>query len=290
MDLTQLPAGVTAVADHGLPAFAVDTPACTATVHLHGAHVTAWTPEGSAPVLYLSPEARFPPGTAIRGGVPICFPWFGPGRDGNLSPSHGPVRLTEWEPLDVQRDGDDVRLTFGLTAPVARSIAPDAPYPAVGLSYVVTLGRELDLALTIHALADADVEAALHTYLAVEDVRTTSIAGLEGASYLDKVTGDETGPQEGAVRFAGETDRVYDASGTVALDDGARRLEVSSEGGTKTVVWNPWSEKAASMGDLPDDAWTRFVCIETAAVHDGPIVVPAGAQHTLRQRINPTAV
>lgn len=190
----------------------------------------------------------------------------------------------------MQRDGDDVRLTFGLTAPVARSIAPDAPYPAVGLSYVVTLGRELDLALTIHALADADVEAALHTYLAVEDVRTTSIAGLEGASYLDKVTGDETGPQEGAVRFAGETDRVYDASGTVALDDGARRLEVSSEGGTKTVVWNPWSEKAASMGDLPDDAWTRFVCIETAAVHDGPIVVPAGAQHTLRQRINPTAV
>ena len=162
--------------------------------------------------------------SAIRGGVPICFPWFGPGRDGNLSPSHGPVRLTEWEPLDVQRDGDDVRLTFGLTAPVARSIAPDAPYPAVGLSYVVTLGRELDLALTIHALADADVEAALHTYLAVEDVRTTSIAGLEGASYLDKVTGDETGPQEGAVRFAGETDRVYDASGTVALDDGARRV------------------------------------------------------------------
>lgn len=268
-----------------LPVVRVATALATGEVYLQGAHVTSWQPAGAEPVIWLSPAAQFRSGSAIRGGVPICFPWFGAGRTG-LSPAHGFARTAPWRLAGATDDAGTVTLTFMLTQDdVAGAPGADRWPFAFEARYAVSFGAELTLALTVRNTGSEtfSFEEALHTYLAVADVRSATIEGLDGARYLDKTATGEQGPvvQTGAVTFAGATDRVYLRGAPLTLvDPGARTITIESDRTADTVVWNPWAGGAAAMADLGDDDWTTMVCVEAANALDDAITLAPGDAHT----------
>lgn len=245
----------------------------------HGAQLASWSVDGIARV-WLSGHAVLDGSAPVRGGVPLCFPWFADGPDGRLRPSHGLVRTATWRPAEPR--GSEVWAWELSSTDLAQ--APGAehlPGPFL-LRHAVALEEEqesLTLALRITNTGEQGyaVEVALHTYLAVEDVREVQVLGLEGAAYRDKVTGRRQ-VQEGPLQPEGPTDRVYDRSGPVVVVDRAALLhhELRPAGATQTVVWNPWQEGAATMADLGRDDWLRFLCVETAATGEHALPVPAG--------------
>lgn len=255
----------------------------------HGAHLASWELD-EEPVLWLSPQASLDGSRAIRGGVPICFPWFADGPDGAHSPSHGVVRTATWRPAPT-RDQEEVWAWEIAHHDVAGAPgAEQVPGPfhlryAVRLSPAPTAGSPvLALHLEVHNPGPTDytAEVALHTYLAVGDVEQVRVEGLDGAEHLDKVTGARR-RQHGAVELTGETDRIYDRSDTVQVHDPAwaRVLELTPSGATQTVVWNPWAQKAAAAADLADDSWRSFVCVETAASGARALDLEPGQTHTV---------
>lgn len=269
-----LPAGVRRGEDHGADAVLVDTPAARAVLHLDGAHLTSWVPAGTTEVLWLSPDSAFGNGAAIRGGVPLVGPWFGPGRHGDQEVKHGWLRNVRWTLEHAEAAGEDVVLH--LVSPADRT--------ELSARLVVRIGAELSLDLTLTAGTALEVEAALHTYLAVSDVRRVRIEGLGGAAYLDNTRGLAADVlPAGDLVLTGSTDRVVDRAGEVRIvDEGAGRTIVSSPRGTaKTVVWNPWSELAAGMADVPDDSWPGFLCVEPAVAKDAAVDLGAGDSLTI---------
>lgn len=271
----------------GLPLLRIDNRHARADIYLHGAQVAAFQPHGGGAVLWLSEEAQFAPHRAIRGGIPICWPWFGPHPGDGGKPQHGFARLRSWRvtaSAALPDGGTEVRLILADDGET-RALWPH-PFR---LELRVAVGRALELALTCHNTGGEPFEAgaALHSYFAVAAIEGTAIEGLEGRAYLDQKTG-ETGTQRGAVRVTGEVDRIYADSGdTCIIDDPGhgRRIAVAKSGSRSTVVWNPWAGKAARMTDFPDDGYRRMVCVESAnAAADVRRVAP-GQSHTLTQRI-----
>ena len=275
--------------DNGLTRVQVRTAAAEATIYLHGAHLTHWQPAGQKPVVFLSADSEFADGKAIRGGVPICFPWFGPRSDGQPGPSHGYARIQEWDlsfaALVPGADGDQIYLTFALfPSELSRSLGFDN----LRLAYEVIVGKTLTMRLTaVNAGTEPVViEEALHSYFAVADVRTTALTGLESTQYRDKTDGMKvkTTPA-GPLRLTGETDRVFPATtATVQVHDegNGRLLTVEKINSATTVVWNPWTEVAAKLADLPDDAWPGFVCVETANTTTDAITLEPGKSHAMQ--------
>jgi glucose-6-phosphate 1-epimerase len=257
----------------------------------HGAHVCAWGPEAGRPVLWMSSQAILDGRAAIRGGVPVCFPWFGGGPSGAMKPAHGFARLSTWRLASVadavEREGRlvvDYRLDERMVAP-----QPDFPHRfETGLR--VEFARDylqIDLEVKNTGEKEFAFEEALHSYLAVGDIRQTRIEGLDGASYLDKTAGAAHRAQRGDVVFEAETDRVYLSQASVAVVDPvwSRRLVVTKGGSAQTVVWNPWEAKAKAMADFGDDEWTGMVCVEAANALDRAVRVSPGASHRLWQKI-----
>jgi glucose-6-phosphate 1-epimerase len=276
----------------GLVLARVTAPAAEATIYLHGAHVTDWKPAGEAPALFLSQRAEFLPGEPIRGGVPICFPWFGPRRDGKSGPHHGFARISEWQLAFAAMAGDELHLAF--------TLAPDVLSRSLGfdrfkLAYRVIIGATLTLELSVQndsvsAGAPLVFEEALHTYFAVADARQVSIDGLAGAAFIDKVDEFQRKLQPaGALRFAGRTDRLYPGTtATCTLHDpvGKRRIVVAKSGSNSTVVWNPWQDATANMADMEPDAWLYLTCLETANAGDNAVTLMPGETHTMRAHIS----
>ncbi|TFC78678.1 D-hexose-6-phosphate mutarotase [Cryobacterium cheniae] len=266
----------------GLTVVRVAGRAGSAEIYLHGAQVTDFTPVGGQPVLFLSGASRFEAAAAIRGGVPICFPWFGAHALDPAAPAHGFARLGEWEFVDAHESDDDVVLTFLLTdTPATRASAWPHRFEA---RYTVSIGARLTLALQVtNRETDAfTYEEALHTYLRVSDVRGTTVAGLQGTAFLNQLTGVTEPAENNPVGFATETDRLYPGSrgrATVADPDG-RTVTIESDGSDSTVVWNPWIDKAARMADFGDDEWPGMLCVETANVRRDQVRLDAGRSHT----------
>jgi D-hexose-6-phosphate mutarotase len=288
---TALPPTVTlAAGEGGLPKLTVANALARAEVYLHGAHVTAWQPRGHAEVLWMSGKSQWQAAKPIRGGVPICFPWFGPHASDSSAPGHGFARLLDWILVDARDDvSGSTQLTFQLAAPAP----PPAAWPhACEATFRVTVGSSLTMALEVAnpGREPFTFEAALHTYFTVQDVRAITIRGLEGVDYLDKV-GGTTRRNQGAdpIRFTAETDRVYlDTQATCTIDDPGlgRRILVGKHGSDATVVWNPWVAKARAMPDYGDDEWPGMVCVETCAVNVHAVTLAPGARHTLTATID----
>ncbi len=257
----------------------------------HGAHVTAWQPVGEPrPVLWLSSASAYEAGKAIRGGIPICFPWFGPGLTGTMKPAHGFVRAVAWRRAEVTEDGNTVRIDYTIDPDITGS------QPEFSHDYRAQLTAEFtptQLRVTLWAANTGDdpftLEEALHTYLAVSDVRAISIEGLDGATYLDKNLPDPAFDQvqEGPLQLTGPTDRVHLHSGPVTVVDPGfgRRIRLSSEGSADVVVWNPWEEAAAGMADMGRGEWTGMVCVEAANVFADAVTLRPGEEWTMTQRI-----
>jgi glucose-6-phosphate 1-epimerase len=270
----------------GLAVARVFAPAGTAEVFLRGAHVSAWTPTGGSPVVWMSEQSEYAPGVPLRGGVPICFPWFAAHATDASAPSHGFARLADWQLVEAREAGDDVVLVFTLAdSETTRASAWPHRFEA---RYTVTVGAELSLALTV-TNRDTDTvsfEEALHTYLAVADIRQTVVAGLEGVPFTDRLTGPrpaETAP----VSFDAETDRIYSGTeATTTVTDAAtgRVITIDKRGSASTVVWNPWIDKAAAMADFGDDEYTGMVCVESCNIRADAISLEPGASHEMRVR------
>lgn len=247
----------------------VSTPAAQGEIYLQGAHIARWTPAGERPVLFLSSKSVFAPGKAIRGGVPIIFPWFGPRSDGKPGPSHGFARTSLWTRESNQE------LAFGLAAEGFR------------LRFVVAMGSALEMSLEVRNESSAEVqfEEALHTYLAVSDIRQVSVTGLGGATYIDKTDAFRR-KMQGAdpLRLTKQTDSVYlntTAACEVSDPGWERRIVIDKAYSASTVIWNPWS----GMPDLGADEWSGFICVESANVSDNAVTLAPGATHRMSASI-----
>lgn len=283
MPFNALPPSIHATrAADNYPILEVHHPAVRAKVALHGAHLMEWTPTGLQPLIYLSPQAEYREGKAIRGGIPVCWPWFGPNESNPDLPSHGLARNRMWELSAASENETGVALTFALQdTPATRILWPHA----FRLKLHMELGAELQLTLHMQNTGDTPVTitAALHSYLSVGDIRRVIVRGLDGAEYMDTSGPRKPGLQQGDLRFTGEVDRDYMSANRVQVDDAAlgRVITVQGSGSGSTVVWNPWIEKAKSLKDLPDEDYQRFVCIETANVWRDFVALAPGGTHEL---------
>jgi D-hexose-6-phosphate mutarotase len=282
-------ASIQSTALNGLEAIRIRTSLAEARIAMHGAHVTHFEPSGEQPVLFLSRASHFAIGKAIRGGVPVIFPWFGPRSGHPQSPSHGFGRTRLWT-LEAAEELPSGEVTVMLR--LDADAASQAVWPgAWTLRHRVTVGRTLTMALELENCGDAPLvyEDALHTYIAVSEVQQVEVLGLEGGDYLDKTEGQRRKQQPMApVRFTGEVDRTYlntPPRATIVDPGWQRRIVVEKEGAGSTVVWNPWIEKAAALADLGDQEWTQFVCVETGNIADNTITLAPGAVHTSTTRV-----
>lgn len=262
----------------GLPRMHICTEEVTGELYLQGGHVTAFCPRGATPVLWMSRESYFETGKPIRGGVPICFPWFGPNAADPKLPGHGWARLREW---DISHIG--ATIDQGIVVRMRTMIDEYV------ITFQVSFSQKLAMELTVCNMSDSSYappfEAALHSYFSVQDVRNIDIFGLENCAYVDKVGGARQCEATGSpITFTAETDRVYQNTPAACrlVDPGfARAIHIRKWGSLSTVVWNPWIEKSKRMPDYGDDEWPGMVCIETANVGEHAIRLGPGQTHTM---------
>src|SRR5579871_2602420 len=259
----------------GLPRVVVTAAQADAEIYLHGAHVTHFQPRGQKPLLFMSEKSSFEAGKPIRGGVPICFPWFGPRQDGKPGAAHGFARLVEWELKEAKQAANgDTEVLLRLVSNDATRREWDGEFE---MEYRATVGAALQLELHMRNTGGRPMhfEEALHTYLSVSDVKQVSIEGLAGVTYSDRVGTPQTKTEGAApIRITAETDRIYmnTQSTCVVSDPGwGRRLIVEKTGSDSTVVWNPWIAKAKAMPDFGDDEWPSMLCIETCNVKESAV-------------------
>ena len=278
----------------GLLRARITTPACTAELYLQGAHLTAWQPAGHGPVLFLSEQSNFLACTAIRGGIPIIFPWFGP-RSGSIDnprtdgPSHGFARLEPWSVAFAALSGDVLHLTLTLS-PTQSSRELGFDHFQVALELI--FGEILIMRLTVLNEANDPLrfEEAFHTYFTVGDAAQIRLTGLGASEYLDKT--DQLLPKvqsEAVLTLSSETDRLYvNTTSEVAIEDPTlrRRITVTKQGSNTTVIWNPWAEVSARLVDMADEGWRRMTCIETANAGENAIALAPRSAHTMEARIS----
>jgi D-hexose-6-phosphate mutarotase len=268
----------------GLQRLVIHTAQADAEIYLHGAHVTQFQPKGQKPVLFMSSKSMFEPGKPIRGGVPICFPWFGARQGGQPGSPHGFARLIEWELISAEQTSNGVEIHLRL----ASSDATRALWPGEFIAdYRVRIGVTLGLELQVRNTGGEPlrIEEALHTYLAISDAKQVGIEGLSGVSYSTAVPTLHTATESAApIRITVETDRVYlnTQSTCTAHDPGwQRKLVVKKTGSNSTVVWNPWIAKAKAMPDFGDDEWPFMLCIETCNVRENAVIIASNQTHTM---------
>ncbi|MDP2694086.1 MAG: D-hexose-6-phosphate mutarotase [Gallionella sp.] len=283
--------------DSGLVIAEIGNAQATASLCLQGAHLMAWQPRSqTVPVLWLSRDAKLAAGKSIRGGVPVCWPWFGahasePGfASGETSavprfPAHGYARTVPWQVVESGTEPDGAtRLTLRLI--VSEKTRAQWPHSCT-LDLTVIVGERLRMELSTENTGESDfaVSEALHAYFRIGDIGAVHVAGLAGCDYWDKVGGSTLKKQDDIIRFAGETDRVYINTATecVIEDDVLkRRIHVAKSGSLSTVVWTPWTAKADRMGDLGQpDGWREMLCVESANAIENTVRVAAGTGHTL---------
>lgn len=282
----------------GLTRLRLSPKGAVAEILAHGAHLLQYQPAGQPPVLFLSQTSDFAAGKPVRGGVPICLPWFAgeyaktTGRTGSAdvdAPMHGFARTRAWRIVDVTTHNDQsASATFRLhNDGDGRQWFPND----FGAEFVITVGQSLEMSLRMRNTSGQAFRftEALHTYFYVGDARRVTVHGLEDATYLDKTEGfARKSPTGRPIIFAGETDRIYvNTTATCRLEDPAlrRQIVIEKEGSDTTVVWNPWQTRAKAMPDMDDDGWQNMVCIETANAADNVVTLAPGMVHELTARV-----
>lgn len=268
----------------GLAKVRVTTALASADIYLHGAQVTSWRPAGAEEVLFLSEHSHWQQGRVIRGGIPICFPWFRAKADDPKAPAHGFVRTAEWQLDSVTAEED------GSVAVICSTESDDSTrrwWPhEFRLLHRVTIGSSLHLELTVGNLGSAPfiIEEALHSYFRVGDVEGVRVRGLDQVCYLDNTDGNREKVQSGDVAFAAPTDNAYlDTKAALELVDPTlrRRLCTDKENSATTVVWNPWQQGAASLADLGDDEWRQMTCVEACNILRFAVSLAPGEEHSM---------
>ena len=268
----------------GLPKVRITSPEVVGEMYLYGAHVTSWKPVGGEEVLFLSSQSRWEHGHAIRGGVPVCFPWFGDKADDPKAPAHGFVRTKAWQLESIAQVGAAVTVSMFTESNEDTKRWWPAEFRMV---HRATFGSELSLELVVTNTGTTSLrfEEALHAYHRVGNIADVRLRGLDTVHYLDKTDSNRKKIQHGEIVIVSETDRVYlNTRDAIELEDPVlhRRIRVTKENSLTTVVWNPWVQKAHSLADLADDEWTQMICIESSNVSDFAVDLAPGQQHKMK--------
>ncbi|MBA3928616.1 MAG: D-hexose-6-phosphate mutarotase [Xanthomonas sp.] len=284
--MNALPDGVTRETWGGIDVLRVETPFSTARISLHGAQVLSFVPTGFDDLLWVSPTTALPP-KAIRGGVPVCWPYFGKQGQPDDAVQHGHARISRWPLTDVKREADGSAV-LKLALPLRDGVPLE-------LQMSLHVGRDLRQSIDTLHRGDAPyrLTQALHTYFRVADATQVRVTGLDGLRYEDKYDGG-THVQSGEwslhdPRDPGRSDRIYAGTGHRfdLLDPvGGRRIRLDTFGSRSLVVWNPGEAGAAAIGDMPDDGWRTFVCLEAANASDDAIELEPGQRHRLSQVVS----
>jgi D-hexose-6-phosphate mutarotase len=262
----------------------IDNVFATASVSLYGGQIVSWQPRSqSKPVLWVSKLVKFQRGKAIRGGVPICWPWFGAHPTNASLPGHGYARITSWELTSVQtlsNGATELNLTLG------KSGLSQLHWQAeLRLELKITVGDTLELSLTTVNESDHEVTftEGLHTYFQISDIGNIRVLGLEGSDYIDLVNQNEQRTQQDAITFDGELGRIFlNNQSTCVIEDPVfnRRIRIEKTGSNSTAVWNPGLGVASKMDDLGAVGWRDMVCVESANAAGNEIIVEATESHT----------
>ena len=273
-----------------IPLVEIRNEEASATISLQGAHVLSWRPEGEEEVIWLSEEATFASGKSVRGGIPVCWPWFGAHETNASYPAHGFARTVLWQVTNTQQlSSGETQITFTLNttqlaaSELNKSIQQMWPNATVA-EYQITLAKTLKLELTTfnHSDHSITIGQALHTYFKVNDVSNTFVTGLQNKDYLDKTEAFKRKTQTGPITFNTEVDRVYlKTADDILIDDNQRKIMIKKQGSQTTVVWNPWKDVAERMGDLGQDGYLKMLCVESANAADDTIKINPGESHTL---------
>jgi glucose-6-phosphate 1-epimerase len=260
-----------------------------------GAHIISYQIDGDQPLIWSNPGAVFKQGKAIRGGMPICWPWFGNfqrnpqavqdmRQSSEPANAHGEVRAIDWELMGMGEDGDALIVEF--IQPKAEGHLPGWPH-TVGLKLQIRMDAALNVSLVSFNAGPEDVtlSQALHSYFAVSDIKQVSIEGLDGVTYLNTLESwEQQNVQVGNITFTGETDRIYQGTPdlTSIIDpEWKRRIQIQTIGSNSSVVWNPWIEKTKTLGDMEADGWQSMVCVETANVMGDIVTLKPGDMHMM---------
>jgi glucose-6-phosphate 1-epimerase len=274
--------------NQGLPRLSVQTPAASAEIYLHGAQLTSWRPAGAEEVIFLSQNSQWEAGRAIRGGIPVCFPWFRNKADDPKAPAHGFVRTKAWQLDSVAKQGDAVLVSLSTVSDEATR----AWWPHdFQLTHNLTIGEELVQELVVSNTGNASLrfEEALHTYYRVGGAEAVRVQGLDGVAYLDNTDSNRKKEQEGDVVFTRQTDSAYiDTTHAVEIHDPLlrRRIRLTKQNSRTTVVWNPWSTGAQTLKDLGGEEWRAMACVEASNIRDFAVELLPGHQHTMKTVIN----
>ncbi len=250
-----------------------------ADICLYGAHVTSFKPYKSMEILWMSPDSSFEEGTPIRGGIPVCFPWFGPHKTEPEKPQHGFARLIYWDVLETATlPSGETLVRLQLCSSEETKTYWDYDFCA---EMNIVIGTTLKATLKVTNTSEVPFEytCALHSYFSLSAIENLSIEGLEGVSYFNQLTGENGVQKEYFLHIQDPLARHYLGTETpVVIEDSAfnRRIKVDKSGSKVTTVWNPGEETCAKIGDLPNDAWETFVCVEATNAFDFPVQLAPG--------------
>lgn len=252
----------------------VSIPECRAEFMLYGAHVLSYQPANrDRSILFVSDKAIFERGKPIRGGIPICFPWFGSNGENSNLPAHGWARTNEWQLIETARLPNQVIVRMVLS------------HDEIQVTVEMVFGTELSV--DVAAVNNRDVplsfEIALHTYFQIHSIDDVEITGLESVPYVDQLKNVTHPGNNLVIRFTEETDRIYQGivdQIKVVEKVGRSRFCIVPRGSRSTVVWNPWIEKSKRMIDFGDEEYLKMCCVETANVRANKIVLSPGESHT----------
>lgn len=259
----------------------IKTAYSTAKVSIYGAQVLSFIPKGKDDLLFVSSQSFYQEGKAIRGGIPVCWPWFNAHPTDNTKPSHGFARISSWEVLSTKKEGDEVVISLGLKSDDRTKDFFPYDFEAV---LEVTVGKSLNAELTTTNVDSKpfDVSAALHTYFNISDIASVKLRGLHKTAYKDDVLGIDAVQEDEMVTFSGRTDRRYkETEADVSIIDANKNIKVGKKGSKITVVWNPGAELASQMADLGDVDYKKMVCVESANSLNDTITIQPGTSHCL---------
>jgi glucose-6-phosphate 1-epimerase len=266
--------------EHGFVYAEINNTRAHATVSTYSGQLLSYRPKDrQEDLLFVSDKAYYEAGKAIKGGIPVCWPWFGPDPENRGRPAHGFVRNRQWQVSGSESLADG---STKIILSIADSEATRALWPhPFRLDIEITVGDTLRVELVTHNTGNDSItiSQALHSYFRVGDITSVSVLGLDGINYIDKANDSARKTQAGPLTISSEVDRIYtDTSGDLTIDDASleRKISIASSGCSTAVVWNPWVEIAASMADLDDDDYLQMLCVETANAGPETVTITAG--------------
>ncbi len=272
----------------GIPVINIKNRHASALISLQGAHLLSWVPNGEQEVIWLSEQAKFAPGQSIRGGIPVCWPWFGQYdglREAGIDyPAHGFSRTKNWQILSTEAlDDDYTRISFTMRP----ESATQALWPTeTTVQLQMTIGKKLEIELITHnnGMQAVTIGQALHTYFKVGEVSNVLLHGLDDIDYLDKLEKFTRKHQHGPLHFNEEVDRIYlDTASDCVIEDKSlnRHIIIVKCGSHSTVVWNPWQEVASKMADFGEEGYKNMLCVESGNVAEDVVTIEPGKAHQL---------